>query len=159
MDNKAPDYSFMKSGFDNLDNSTEETTKNVTALMVHFMENALQTASVYSNHAKRRNIVSEDIKRSLMLEVFFFQKRDNLEEKINKVKEELFVELYDSEDEEEEIVDENTTVNNDEFFISECECPLCQCVNNIYTRWSKWTPETPMHQILKNKLDNWDNLQ
>lgn len=158
MDNKAPDYSFMKSGFDNLDNSTEETTKNVTALMVHFMENALQTASIYSNHAKRRNIVSEDIKRSLMLEVFFFQKRNNLEEKINKVKEELFAELNDSED-EEETVDENMNVNNDEFFISECECPLCHCVNNIYTRWSKWTPETPMHQILKNKLDNWDNLQ
>ena len=159
MSDKAPDYSFMKSGFDNLDNSREETTKNVTALMVHFMENALQTASVYSNHAKRRNIVSEDIKRSLMLEVFFFQKRDNLEEKINKVKEELFVELYDSEDEEEETIDENMIVNNNEFFESECECPLCNCINNIYTRWANWTPETPMHQILKNKIDNWDNLQ
>ena len=42
MEGKQPDYSFMKSGFDNLDNSKEEMTKNVTALMVHFMENAIK---------------------------------------------------------------------------------------------------------------------
>lgn len=153
---KETDYSFMKSGFDNLDNSREEAMKNATALMVHFMENALQTASVYSNHAKRRDIVSEDIKRSLMLEVFFFQKRDNLEDKINQVKQELY--YGDSDSDEDEEIPENTIVENNEFIESNCKCPLCTCINNIYTRWESWTPETHMHNVLKEKLDNWDNL-
>ena len=74
MEGKQPDYSFMKSGFDNLDNSKEEMTKNVTALMVHFMENAINTAGVYANHAKRREIVSEDIKRSLMRSILLPKK-------------------------------------------------------------------------------------
>ena len=153
---KETDYSFMKSGFDNLDNSREEAMKNATALMVHFMENALQTASVYSNHAKRRDIVSEDIKRSLMLEVFFFQKRDNLEDKINQVKQELY--YGDSDSDEDEEIPENTIVENNEFIESNCKCALCTCINNIYTRWENWTPETHMHNVLKEKLDNWDNL-
>ena len=76
------DYSFMKSGFDNTDTSHIDQAKNVTAIMVHFTENAMNTAAIYANHAKRREIVSEDIKRALMMEVFFFQKRNNLEEKI-----------------------------------------------------------------------------
>ena len=154
MENEQPDYSFMKSGFNNLNDSKEEVMKNTTALMVHFMENALNTASIYSNHAKRREIVSEDIKRSLMLEVFFFQKRTDLEEKINKIKEELYD--GDSDSEEDEV--ENTIVDNNEFIESKFKCALCTCINNIYTRWENWTPETPMHIILKEKLDNWDNL-
>ena len=156
MENEQPDYSFMKSGFNNLNESKEDTMKNATALMVHFMENALNTASIYSNHAKRREIVSEDIKRSLMLEVFFFQKRTDLEEKINKIKEELYD--GDSDSDEDEEIPENTIVDNNEFIASECKCALCTCINNIYTRWENWTPETPMHIILKEKLDNWDNL-
>lgn len=151
MDNEQPDYSFMKSGFNNLNDSKEEVMKNTTALMVHFMENALNTASIYSSHAKRREIVSEDIKRSLMLEVFFFQKRTDLENKINKVKDELYD--ADSDSEEYEEILENTIVDNNEFIESKCKCALCTCINNIYTRWENWTPETPMQIILKNRID------
>ena len=149
MENKQPDYSFMKSGFNNLNDSKEEAMKNTTALLVHFTENALNTASIYSNHAKRREIVSEDIKRSLMLEVFFFQKRTDLEEKINKIRDELYNADSDSEEDE----DENTIVDNNEFIASECKCALCTCINNIYTRWENWTPKTPMQIILKNRID------
>ena len=150
MEGKQPDYSFMKSGFDNLDNSKEEMTKNVTALMVHFMENAINTAGVYANHAKRREIVSEDIKRSLMLEVFFFQKRTNLEEKINQIRDELYDGDSDSED---EINADDVGSDNNEFIESKCKCALCNCINTVYTRWENWTPVTPMQIILKNRLD------
>jgi hypothetical protein len=156
MNKKQSDYSFMKSGFDNLTESKEETIKNATALMVHFMENAMNTASIYSNHAKRREIVSEDIKRSLMLEVFFFQKRTDLENKINEVKQELYD--ADSDSEEDVNISTNDGVDNNEFIESKCKCALCNCINTIYTRWESWTPETPMHIIIKEKLDNWDNL-
>lgn len=158
MENKKVDYSFMKSGFNNLDNSKQEMMENTTALMVHFMENALNTASIYSNHAKRREIVSEDIKRSLMLEVFFFQKRTNLEEKINEIRKQLYDEDSEYEEDEDEDNIENNNVDNNEFIKSECKCALCNCINDIYKRWENWTPETQMHIILKKKLDNWDNL-
>ena len=157
MEKEQPDYSLMKTGFNNLNESNEEVMKNATALMVHFMENALNTASIYCNHAKRRDIVSEDNKRSLMLEVFFFQKRTDLEEKINQVKQELYDADSDSEEDKEDEV-ENTIVDNNEFIESECKCALCTCINNIYTRWENWTPETPTHISLKENLDNWDNL-
>ena len=160
------DYSFMKSGFDNTDTSHIDQAKNVTAIMVHFTENAMNTAAIYANHAKRREIVSEDIKRALMMEVFFFQKRNNLEEKINKIKQELYdadsdsdydTDDEDDEDDEDNLTQENLSSNN-EFIESTCECPLCKCVNSVYQRWENWTPETALHQILKEKLDNWDNL-
>ncbi len=155
-----PDYSFMKSGFDNTDTSHIDQAKNITAIMVHFTENAMNTAAIYANHAKRREIVSEDIKRALMMEVFFFQKRNNLEEKINKIKQELYDADSESDfdtDDEDNLTQENLSSNN-EFIESACQCPLCKCVNSVYQRWENWTPETPIHQLLKEKLDNWDNL-
>ena len=91
-----------------------------------------------------------------MLEVFFFQKRDNLEDKINQVKQELY--YGDSDSDEDEEIPENTIVENNEFIESSCKCAVCTCINNIYTRWESWTPETHMHNVLKEKLDNWDNL-
>ena len=159
--NNNPDYSFMKSGFDNVNSNAINETQNVTAIMVHFTENAMNTAAVYANHAKRREIVSEDIKRALMMEVFFFQKRNNLEEKINKIKQELYFadsdSDYSTDEEEDNLTQENLSSSND-FIESTCECPLCHCINNVFQRWENWTPETPIHQILKEKLDNWDNL-
>ena len=53
-----------------------------------------------------------------MLEVFFFQKRDNLEDKINQVKQELY--YGDSDSDEDEEIPENTIVENNEFIESNC---------------------------------------
>lgn len=153
---KTTDYSFMKSGFDNVNNTEQEVAQNITAIMVHFMENAMNTASIYATHAKRREVVSEDIKRALMLEVFFFQKRTNVQDKINEIKDELYNGDSDTDDEFE--INNEDASDTDQFIESECTCALCNCMNTIYSRWEKWTPQTPIHTILKNRLDNWEQL-
>ena len=69
------DYSFMKTGFNLVENSKEDFVKDATALTLNFMENAIRSASIYIKHAKRQDITTEDIKRSLMLELFVWEKK------------------------------------------------------------------------------------
>ena len=79
------DYSFMKSGFDNLLENEEDVEKNVTAILLHFMKNAVRSAGIYVEHGKRNAITPEDIKRGLMLEIFLFTKRIGLKSEIVKI--------------------------------------------------------------------------
>ena len=98
------DYSFMRSGFDNLENGDDEQKQQqLASTLVHFSENALLNASVYIKHADRNQITKEDLKRCLMLEVFIFTKRENLQEKIEDIVEELY---YNDSDEEDVIFDD-----------------------------------------------------
>ena len=60
----ADDYSFMKSGFDNLVH--EDPTENIASIVLVFMENAVKSAAIYVKHAKRNAISPEDIKRGLL---------------------------------------------------------------------------------------------
>ena len=65
MSQQEENYTFMRSGFNILEgNSEEKLQQQVAGTMVHFIENALGTAKVYTNHANRNTITSEDIKRS-----------------------------------------------------------------------------------------------
>ena len=57
------DFSFMKSGFNNLQ-SQEENDKieqNIVGTIVHFTENALKTAGFYTQHSGRNIITKEDM--------------------------------------------------------------------------------------------------
>jgi hypothetical protein len=144
------DYSFMKSGFNNLVQSDEELMQNVTSLIVCFSENALKTASKYVEHAKRRNISSEDIKRCFMFELFAFSKRPNLKENIENIKRELYSEELDElEDDDVEIGEEE-----DDFCLSECDCVLCKYINTIYDKWENFQPKSRMEKILKKHIDS-----
>ena len=145
------DYSFMRSGFDNLENGDEEQKQQqLASTLVHFSENALLNASVYIKHADRNQITKEDLKRCLMLEVFIFTKRDNLQEKIEDIVEELY---YNDSDEEDIIFDDDENVIVDEFTESECQCALCQCINNVHIKWETCVPETPIQHILKSRIE------
>ncbi len=143
------DYTFMKSGFDNINHGDEEKAKDIASTLVHFSENALNHSALYIKHCKRNCITPEDIKRSMMLEMFMFTKRDNLEEKIKAIKREI----YDGESDEEIIFNEPDK-KEDAFCESKCKCAMCKCMNTIYTRWEKWEPETSMQAILKSHIDN-----
>ena len=150
MDNS--DFSFMRSGFDNLNNGEEEKMQQqLASTLVHFSENALLNAAVYIKHAKRNQITKEDLKRCLMLEVFIFTKRENIQEKI----EDIIHELYDAEsdEDEEEIIFDDENVIVDEFKESKCHCALCQCINSVYIKWENWEPETPIQHILKRHIE------
>ena len=80
----ADDYSFMKSGFDNLVH--EDPTENIASIVLVFMENAVKSAAIYVKHAKRNSITPEDIKRGLMLETFFIKQRPNMLEQCEEMK-------------------------------------------------------------------------
>jgi len=149
----SEDYSFMKSGFTNEINQLHDIKKQVKELITMYTYNALNTAAVYVEHANRDKITPEDIKRSLMLEIFLFTNR-NVEQDIIDFKTKIFQEMEpitedkkedsDADEEEEEIID---------FCESQCECALCKCITNIYTRWESFTPNSPIETMLKERID------
>jgi len=148
------DYSFMKTGFNmEVENSEKEFVENATAITFNFMENAIQSASIYIKHAKRHDITTEDIKRTLMLELFLFGKRTDHFQKIKTIKETLL--HFDSEEEEEE--DDDFFVDDDQiqpFSTSNCDCGMCKCLNNIYIRWETFIPKSNLEKHMKKYIDN-----
>lgn len=144
------DYSFMKSGFNNLAEDDTELMQNITSIIVCFAENALKTAGIYIKHAKRRNISAEDIKRCFMFELFAFSKRPNLQEKIENIRNELYSEELDELDEEDVVIDEE----KDDFCLSECNCHLCTFINNIHDKWVNFEPSSNIEKVLKKHIDS-----
>tara|TARA_B100001741_G_C16230649_1_gene449291 strand:- start:154 stop:600 length:447 start_codon:yes stop_codon:yes gene_type:complete len=140
----AEDYSFMKSGFDNL--VQEDPTENIASIVLVFMENAIKSADIYVKHAKRNSITAEDIKRGLMLETFFIKQRPNMLEQCEEMKKVIrrIQEEDDSDEEEEDFI----TDEEEEFKESECQCPMCNCMNTIYTRWEGFTPESSIERAM-----------
>jgi len=143
------DFTFMKTGFDMTQPDDEEFQKNTAAIIVTYAEQALRTAALYVTHHKKRNgITPEDIKRAMMLEMFLFKKRSNLLEKAEEIKKILYE--GDDEDDEEPI----NMAEEDEFSENNCDCAICKCVNNIYPRWDKWTPDSLFETVIKKHIDN-----
>ena len=163
------DFSFMKSGFNNLQSQEEndQIEQNIVGTIVHFTENALKTAGFYTQHSGRNIITKEDIKRCFMLEVFLFYNRQNLVANIEKVIKELFSDSSEEEGEEKEEdieeqgeekeEDENEIVFEedieDTFKLSECKCALCTSLNNIKEKWANWSPETPIQTVLQKHIN------
>ena len=147
------DYSFMKSGFDMLQPDDEEFEKNAVTVIVAYAENALRTAGMYVTHHKKRDgVTPEDIKRGMMLEMFLFSNRPGMAEKAQEIRQMLFGNNSDDEDEETA----QTMADEDKFTENDCTCPVCHCVNNIYTRWDKWTPTSLFETTIKKHIDNMD---
>ena len=145
------DYTFMKSGFDLMQPDDEEFKKNAATVIVTYAEHALRTAALYVSHHKTRNgVTPEDIKRAMMMEMFLFNNRPNLLEKAQEIREVLFGNHEDSDSDEEELVNMD---DEDEFSENDCSCPVCRVMNNIYTRWEGWTPNTLFEKTIKKHID------
>ena len=145
------DYTFMKSGFDLMQPDDEEFKKNAATVIVTYAEHALRTAALYVSHHKTRNgVTPEDIKRAMMMEMFLFNNRPNLLEKAQEIREVLFGNHEDSDSDEEELVNME---EEDEFSENDCTCPICRVMNNIYTRWEDWTPNTLFEKTIKKHID------
>ena len=145
------DYSFMKSGFNNLAQDNTDYIQNISSIMVAFTENALETASKYVKHCKRNHITSEDLKRGLMMELFVFSQRGNLQSQVEGVKKFLYEDDSEDEEEENEVIE---VEDCDDFEESKCTCIMCQYINNIYTHWESYTPKSQMEEIIKNHINN-----
>ena len=154
------DFAFMKSGFNTMEMDEDDLKKNIVSIMLHFMENAAKSAAIYVEHAGRKYITTEDIKRGLMLESFLFAHRTQKQEDIEKIKEELYGTSLDHIDDTElewsKSMDEDDETNN--FTESQHDCGVCNCFNTIYDRWDNWEPENQFMTILKNRITNIENL-
>ena len=151
MSDDSIDYSFMRSGFNTVQEvvNEEETKKNAISLIVAYSEGALCSAGKYVTHGKRTVVTPEDLKRGMMLEMFLFKRRDDILEKANQIKEELFNTESDDETDDMDLVEEC-----DDFKESDCNCALCKCMNAIYTRWDSWEPDTEFERIFQKHIND-----
>ena len=146
---EGDDFTFMRSGFNNLV-EPDETFENTAAVIMVFMENAIKTAGMYVSHTHRKEITPEDIKRGLMLELFLMGSRDDNLEKCLAMKENVKEWMNnDSEDEESE---EDDDEEQEEFEESKCTCAICNVMNTVYDRWEHFEPSTKIEQVIYNHL-------
>ena len=147
---QGEDFTFMKSGFNNLVEK-DETFENTASVIMVFMENAVKQSALYVSHTDRKVITKEDVKRGLMLELFLMGKRDDNLEKCLSMKENIKQWMNDEDDEEEEENEEDEDV---EFEESNCDCPICNVMNNIYDRWDTFQPTSDVEKIIHKHLSN-----
>lgn len=144
----------IKTGFDNdLNNLEKEELKiNVTSSILSFMEYAIKTAEIYVSHSNRKVINNKDIKKAMMLEVFLYFDRINLNDTVQKWRNTLLYELdndenYISEEDNEEDEEEETNIKM-------CECEVCKHINSIEEKWIIYEPSDELGKIFKKHIDN-----
>lgn len=160
------DYSFMKTGFNNLVEQTklsDEEMRNIEAMLALFMSNAMKDAMTYTELSNRNHVTKEDIKYGLRYEVFEFLNTENLVDKVNDMNDELD-ELEDDEEDYEYMDD--VLVSEEELIpfkriddVSNIEgdnLEFVEKMNHYYDIWDEWIPDTPLLKILKNSIDKID---
>ena len=137
----------------------EEIEINVTSMVMTFMSYAMKTSAMYVEHSKRKVITVRDIKRAMMLEVFLYFNREDLEETVTEWRRDIIQDLQaqdlqaqvETEDETEDETEEETdTCISDE---EKCDCDLCQRINGIDEYWQTYNPTDPLGKILKEHID------
>lgn len=151
---EGDDFTFMRSGFNNLV-EPDETFENTAAVIMVFMENAIKTAGMYVSHTDRTEITPEDIKRGLMLELFLMGSRDDNLEKCLAMKQNVKEWMNNDTDDDEEDEDEDEEEHDEEEFEeSECTCAICNVMNTVYDRWEGFQPSTKIEEVIYNHLTN-----
>lgn len=142
----------------------EEIEINVTSMVMTFMSYAMKTSAIYVEHSKRKVITVRDIKRAMMLEVFLYFNREDLEENLMEWRRDIIQDLQaqdlqtQDDETEDEIEDEteDDTEEDPEICISDeekCDCDLCQRINGIDEYWQTYNPTDPLGKILKEHID------
>jgi hypothetical protein len=145
------DYSFMKSGFNNVVGTDNDTKKTIQSIFLGFTEFAMRDASIYVAHSNRNMVLKEDIKLGLMSETFKFLNRENKQQTVQNWKQFLNDPEEDDENDEEDDIIVND--EDEEFSYSKCECELCQNFNGIEIFWETWDPQNDIEIILKKTID------
>ena len=85
--------------------------------------------------------------------MFIFNKRKLDIKHFKNVKKKLF---ENDEDEKSGTNTPNYIVDNtkETFSLNECDCKLCDCINNIYDEWESWEPSTPFENIFQKHINN-----
>ena len=172
-----------KTGFGDIDTSLsdEEQKINITALLTVFMENALDSAAIYTKKAGRKTVTSKDISMALKRQVFTFLDTENLEEKAKQIALEYKNELNqnldddltsddevnsecenDEEDDEESDELENNNIieeeeEEEEFTYSYADCKVCKETNEYSEKWKTFKPSSKIEQILYDGIQKIDS--
>jgi len=162
---KYPDYSFMKSGFNTL-HEPDPTIDNddfismIVSLITVFTDNSVKTSITYVKHANRNGITKKDISNALKYEVSIFLSRNDTFEKISNeikiIKKKIEDNTYDINDTIDDEIDINDEGIND-YSKCKCNCDLCTGVNKAVDTWADWIPQTMLETILKEKINDIDN--
>lgn len=136
----------------------EELEINVTSSIMTFMTYSIKSASIFIEHSGRTIITPDDIKRSMMVEVFMYFDRKDLKIRVNEWRNIILNELsnieeIESEDESEDENTESDIVEKEENK-KICSCNVCSLMNDIKDRWEYYNPEDEMGKIFKKHIDN-----
>lgn len=162
MNNDNTNYSFMKSGRMVTEAQYEieerELLTNITALVLLFIKNSLKTSSNYINHKNRSIITLDDISKSMKLETIIFFDRTNVNNEASQIAD-MIRNSDENEDIETAIEDifqlaTNEEVNNEYRSEKNCDCILCNQLDNIEQEWKNFNPISPFQIIIKNQINN-----
>ena len=146
------DYNFLKSGSGGDRNISDDDMKSLMGMVGLFVENALKSAALYVDHAKRRIVSIKDIRNCMKLEAMIFCKKDDTLQKTKEFIEDMLKEMDKDEDYDDDLED-LLTDEEEEWTPSKCDCVMCKIVNDIESFWSNWEPETPIEMALKKNID------
>lgn len=154
--------STIKSGMNNELNVLEkkEIEINTKALIMSFTEYAMRRASIYVEHSGRKTVQVNDIKKSMMVEVFKYFTHIDLQENIEQWRRDIIEDemLSESDSQEEEEEDENDENNSSQHSTHACQCDNCEMMNTIEESWKYYEPENDLGHILKKHIDNMPSI-
>lgn len=170
-------FNFMKSGIGSISDNSNQISLNdeqkteLMAILSLFISNSMINAAKYVKYCDRNGITNKDIEYGLKYEVFEFLKREDLQQDIDEINNELDECTCDDDDDDEnmcdyckdteEIIDEITIEENelDEFKliddtkITEENKDFIQKFHTHYEAYNGWSPDIPLFMALKNAID------
>ena len=149
--------------------SEQDTAENVIAIVLSFMENAVNDAGTYVEHAGRHIVSKKDINMALKAETFEYIHREDIEGSLLYYKESIHEDLEsyecnedneDNEDKDKKNIEETflqskvvKDTDMEDYTVSMCRCKICTRFNKAVLIWPEWEPETDMEKILKKVID------
>lgn len=94
---KPVDYSFMKTGYNNVVEAkpNEKIMEDLHVMLALFISNATTNGARYAELSQRNGVTKEDIQYGLRYEVFEFLNRDNIMNELENIRQEINSEIID----------------------------------------------------------------
>lgn len=142
----------------------QELEVNITSSIMTFMSYSIKSSSIFVEHSERTIITTDDIKRAMMVEIFLYFERSDLEMRIGEWRNIILNEMKndtsdieDEEDEENDLEDEQESTdkleNEEKKNKKICSCEVCDLMNTIKDKWKYYNPTDEMGKIFKNHID------
>ena len=164
----------MKTGFDivhghdGLDTHQLDFLRKTVSIMSVLSEEALKTSERFAKACGREVVTADDMHHALMYETHEFFEKDIERRFLTRLQEER-QHTYETDDESEEDEregddeDERESEENEESeknkesFTTDCCVPSERSFHAKVLRyadeWNQWTPEDPVHILMKNAID------